>query len=312
MQGGRAWRFGSVAILVAAAAHAAPAAAVHVGCGDRITTDTTLDSDLAGCPGSGVIIAASGVTLDLGGHTVTGSDVEFGVSASVPGVTVENGVIGRFQSAVSLSGGAGHVMRDLTVFDSHDGLRVHGVDRAVIERVTAWGNDGSGITAAVSRDVTLSRSFVHDNAGGVGGVGLEASALVGNTVERNTFYGIRWAEVDASVFEDNLVRDNGEIGIGLEEDSTGNRVAGNRVTGIDGDGIALSADSGANKLERNRADRNRRSGFAILGGGATLIRNTASRNGALGFDAPAGASLAERNKARHNADPRQCVGIFCR
>ena len=46
-----------------------PASATHVGCGDVVTQDTTLDSDLL-CEGDGLIVAASDVTLDLGGHVI--------------------------------------------------------------------------------------------------------------------------------------------------------------------------------------------------------------------------------------------------
>ena len=48
------------------------ALASHVGCGDTITTDTTLDSDLANCPNNGIVIGADNITLDLNGHTIDG------------------------------------------------------------------------------------------------------------------------------------------------------------------------------------------------------------------------------------------------
>ena len=48
------------------------ALASHVGCGDTITTDTTLDSDLVNCPNNGIIIGADNITLDLNGHTIDG------------------------------------------------------------------------------------------------------------------------------------------------------------------------------------------------------------------------------------------------
>jgi hypothetical protein len=41
----------------------------HVGCGDTITTDTTLESDLVNCPNNGIVIGADNITLDLNGHT---------------------------------------------------------------------------------------------------------------------------------------------------------------------------------------------------------------------------------------------------
>jgi hypothetical protein len=52
---------------------ASQALANHVQCGDVITQDTTLDSDLIDCPGDGLVIGADNVTLDLNGHTIDGS-----------------------------------------------------------------------------------------------------------------------------------------------------------------------------------------------------------------------------------------------
>ena len=49
-----------------------PALASHVSCGDTITADTTLDSDLVDCPNNGIVIGANNVTLDLNGHTIDG------------------------------------------------------------------------------------------------------------------------------------------------------------------------------------------------------------------------------------------------
>jgi hypothetical protein len=44
----------------------------HVGCGDTITTDTTLESDLVDCPNNGIVIGADNITLDLNDHTIDG------------------------------------------------------------------------------------------------------------------------------------------------------------------------------------------------------------------------------------------------
>ena len=38
------------------------ALASHVGCGDTITTDTTLDSDLVNCPNNGIVIGADNIS----------------------------------------------------------------------------------------------------------------------------------------------------------------------------------------------------------------------------------------------------------
>ena len=48
------------------------ASADHVSCGDTITADTTLDSDLIDCPNNGIVIGADDITLDLNGHRIDG------------------------------------------------------------------------------------------------------------------------------------------------------------------------------------------------------------------------------------------------
>src|SRR5436190_22313105 len=47
-------------------------AASKVSCGDTITTDTTLHSDLVNCPNNGIVIGADHVTLNLNGHRIDG------------------------------------------------------------------------------------------------------------------------------------------------------------------------------------------------------------------------------------------------
>ena len=51
--------------------------ASHVSCGDTITADTTLDSDLIDCPNNGIVIGADDITLDLNGHRIDGDGTEF-------------------------------------------------------------------------------------------------------------------------------------------------------------------------------------------------------------------------------------------
>ena len=71
----------AVALLVALLP--STAIATHVSCGDVITQDTTLDSDLVNCPGEGVVIGASGITLDLAGHLIDGARGPFSSARGV-------------------------------------------------------------------------------------------------------------------------------------------------------------------------------------------------------------------------------------
>ena len=285
---------GAIALL-ALSASVTGAQAAHVSCGAPIDVDTTLDSDLLGCTANGVVIAASGVTLDLAGHTIAGSPLGLGVAnaAGVSGVTVENGTVAGFRTAVAFQSGTGYVVRDMRTYGSHDGVLMSRVAGGLIERVDAADNDGSGIHTPVSRDITIRRSHVHDNEAGVGGVGLRASTITGNVIERNTFYGIRYGSATELTLKRNRIAGNGEFGIALEDGSTGNNVVRNRVSKTSGHGIFLADDSGANVVHRNWSNRNSGDGFAVMGPGATLMGNFAAHNGALGINAPAGAALRD-------------------
>jgi hypothetical protein len=60
----------------------APAGATHVGCGQVITSSTTLDSDVGPCPNNGIIVQGNDVKLDLNGYEVFGTD-EVGDGAGI-------------------------------------------------------------------------------------------------------------------------------------------------------------------------------------------------------------------------------------
>ena len=292
---------------------ATPAQATHVGCGAVINADTTLDSDVTGCPANGLHINASDVTLDLGGHTVSGTLQGVGVvtGPGVSRVTVVNGTVRDFNTAMRLSGGSGHVVRNVSLHDSHVGLLLLAVRGALVERISASGIDGSAIHAPGSRGVTAEHNHLFANNSGMGGVGFTDGRIAHNVVEDNAFYGFFFFEATGTVFDRNVIRGNGTWGIALGEGSAGNLIVHNHIARSGSDGIVLSADAGPNTLERNRSDRNGDDGFDIGVAGTTLIGNTAFRNRDLGFEAPLGAALARRNKARHNGNPRDCIGIPC-
>jgi hypothetical protein len=78
----------------------------RLNCGDVITEDTVLASDLT-CAGNGLTIGADGVTLDLGGHMITGSGTGTGIvvaagSATLLGGTVQEFATGILSSATSI------------------------------------------------------------------------------------------------------------------------------------------------------------------------------------------------------------------
>jgi hypothetical protein len=77
-------------------------------CGEIITASLVLNANLT-CPGNGLTIGASGVTLSLGGHTITGPGAAIGTTGvSVANgdapATVKDGAVNGFSDGVAASG----------------------------------------------------------------------------------------------------------------------------------------------------------------------------------------------------------------
>ena len=96
--------------------------ASHVECGDEITADTTLDSDLVNCPNNGIVIGADDITLDLAGHRIDGDgdgcDPEVcddGIAnAGHDGVTIKDGLVQEFDSGIVVGEAHGNRVLGIT------------------------------------------------------------------------------------------------------------------------------------------------------------------------------------------------------
>src|SRR5919198_5617679 len=98
-----------LALIVAAALSAAVGSASgralgpQPSCGDTITVNTKLTSDLVNCPNNGLVIGADDVTLDLNGHVIDGDDAEF--SDCPPDEACDIGVVDFDHRGVTIEGG---------------------------------------------------------------------------------------------------------------------------------------------------------------------------------------------------------------
>jgi parallel beta-helix repeat protein len=310
----------------------APASASPVRCGDVITQDTRLDSDLVNCAGDGIVIGADGVTLDLNGHSIRGRGGGTGVSASGRrNVAVVDGAIRGFPVAVAFSeidGGAVHEIaaRGIVSCVSSAGcviertivegagifvIRARGGSPSVVRRNLVSGATGAGITVNfTAAETSVARNVVEGNGSGIEAFHSSVEQISDNTISHNAGSGISAARGGDTTIRRNLVVGNGGDGIELDHfDDV--RVFANLVT--------HSGESGIHGLTLSRplvrdnvVSRNRGSGIFLDGIApdhestslAVLSGNVAVRNliDGIALTAATRDSSLEGNRSRRNGD----------
>lgn len=311
----------AIALLMVATLLAGSAAAAHVDCGDVITQDTTLDSDVGPCPGDGLIVTASDITLDLGGHTVFAANGEGDNSGihlmDASGVTVQNGTVTGFDAGVAVGRGSGNTIRGLTVVDNvndmlsppcelGDGIVLFDSDANTVEhnRVTHNGPFGGITLVGDSDDNTIRRNQVADHdvlgRGGSGcgradqdeGIRIEGPGADDNVVERNTVTGSLLSGIGLHGYVCNSPAPT----IPVEDPNSGNVVAHNEVSGTSGSlshGIAILQQGPArivcpsfgNTFERNVSTNNEGDGIFVSANSHSNVfdRNVVDQNDGSGL-----------------------------
>ena len=111
--------------LFVAVSGADAATAPAVTCGATLTASTTLSADLVHCPGTALVIGADGITVDLGGHTISGTNADGSEGIASDGhanVRIVGGRITDFRiNGVGIRGGSGNLVRGVTVRRIGDG-----------------------------------------------------------------------------------------------------------------------------------------------------------------------------------------------
>jgi len=265
--------------------------ASHVRCGETITTDTTLDSDLVDCPNNGIIIGASNISLDLNGHTIDGDgtpvdpcpqgeacDVGVLNRAGYDRLTIVGGTIRQFGVGIVVEAGAVHNrLHHLTVSDTADvGIIVVDSIGSVIDK-TAMSDPGIvGLLLLDSQGVLVARNLVSGSTGyAMAFFGIEDSRIQHNKLHGDK-HGFILGGSARNLVRSNAVSDSGG-GIEVVEGATANRVEHNRFNHT-GDGI-LVGDASDNLIRHNLvigAGGGEAGGFGIILDGA--VRTTVDRN----------------------------------
>ncbi len=319
---------------------AGQASANHVSCGDEITADTTLDSDLVNCENNGIVIGADDITLDLNGHRIDGDGTDFEdagcdkgpcdvgvVNVGHDGVTVRHGSVREFEEGVGV-GNARHV-RILGISSSRNeffGFLVFGSARSLVRNSSGHHNiapEGDGMGLFECRHVRILGNEIRRNPGpGIHVIDSTENLIKGNRFSRNG-PGLP-IEADRNRVRDNrFARDEGIIVLGSRnvvarnrltrggiavEKGRGNLVARNVVHGARVGirlGLAHPSIGGAdNVVRRNLVMGARRDGFHVAekDGHSRLIGNRAFGARGDGFDVNSRSATLTRNRAARNGD----------
>jgi parallel beta-helix repeat protein len=300
------------------------ALASPVSCGDTITADTTLDSDLVNCPNHGIVIGADGITLDLNGHLVDGDGTpaancdnqkepcDFGLfSDGHDGVTIRNGSVREFAIGVLLGTTTGRARHNRVLGVSASGNQFLGLGifsqvRGLVRNSSGNGSldhDGVGLRLGDSRRVRiLNSSFRHNPHNGIN-IGESSRSLIkGNVFSRNGDEGVL-VEGGARfrLTRNRFARNGGGITLGPSNRSV---VARNRIVG-GGDGIRVEKGHD-NLVAANLVVRTRHVGITLgihdpfIGGAHNLVRGNVVRRSR-------GDGIVVVRKDRHSALIRNVV-----
>jgi parallel beta-helix repeat protein len=247
------------AVSVAATAPSARQAVRHVAlaCGDVVTTDVTLGSDL-NCPSSfGLIVGANDIKIDLNGHTISGNGTDDGIlNNGHAGVTIKNGTIDHFTEGIRLDPGSNN----------------NTVKKVRVSNNTA---DGILITVSSSSDQLTDNDVFSNGQNGISLAGGSGAQLTGNQVEGNNAEGIVIAGSSGFVVSGNTVLNNGTEGI-FEGASSSGQISKNVVNGNTFDGIR-ALDSRVT-LTGNRASFNSLLGINAAPGSTDGGKNVVQDN----------------------------------
>jgi hypothetical protein len=284
----------TVVSVTAASDGQASGATAITSCGQTVTTNVYLTGDLDCGSLDGIVVGASGITIDLKGFTLRGDgSVHYGIydPGGYDHVSVKNGVLRNFAFGLDAYNGADEIsVSGVVASGNGGGIGISGAS-ASVKSSTASGNSGIGIVID-GPSATVQSSIVSGN--GFHGIRLSGpSASVKSTsVSGSGASGIYVSGAAPSVVSSTV---SSNVAFGILVEGAAARIQSSTVVG-NGSGVVVSGDAAV--INRNQADGN---GFA----------DGVSDGGGLGISVEPGYTIAPagKNVARGNDDPGECVPL---
>src|SRR6266850_6664883 len=193
-------------------------------CGQRITTDFILANDMT-CTTDAFVINADNITLDLGGHTITGPGMgpqtwpnpqldSVGVRAGGhTGVTVRHGTIDGFSTGVYFVDMVRSSIEDMQSQHNRYGFYIQASTGIAIRRSTAFANIYGLHLQESSNNVVQGNRLARQTYNSPGGYGIylyrsDGNRIFENEIEDNINWGVWFSEAKGNAFFHNDIGGN--------------------------------------------------------------------------------------------------------
>jgi parallel beta-helix repeat protein len=249
-------------------------------CGQTVMTSVALTADLS-CTGTGLIVGAPKVTIDLAGFTIGGDgdlgDVGIDNGGGFEKLTIKDGTISEFGEGISIGNNAQkNTIDNVTVFGCQTaGIDLNDSDAGKVKECIFNGIGGIGLVLGDgSTDNTVEKSTALGN--GVAGFEMRGS---NNTIKKTDVtgnsVGILLLGTGNVVSSCGIYRNSGR---GVDVVGAGNEVSKSTIIGNFSEGIDVHGASGT-AIERNTVSGNRQNGIFVR---ASADGTVVSRNEVVG------------------------------
>jgi hypothetical protein len=301
-----------------------------IHCGTTLKQSLKLDRNLLNCTGSGFIVGANNITIDLNGFTIGGDSKAGGVGVYLPDgskkVTVTNGTITKFDDGVRVvgPGSRGNLFDGLSLVGNRlAGARFNDTSTNQIVKSVMKSNHAGGVLVVSGNRSLISKNEITDHPA----VSVKGDA---NRVDRNQITNTRSSKIASAiriVGDGNSVTRNSVVGgsnavsvagdknlidrntlargvkSGVAVRGNANQIQRNDIGSFGARGIwLLKSDAGEkdNVVQDNDIEKNKLDGVLSDSRTTRLVNNDASTNGGDGFDVNGDHSFLEGNDADHN------------
>jgi parallel beta-helix repeat protein len=287
---------------VPVAAQAAPASTA-VTCGQTVTSSISLANSLTGCSGHGLVIGADNITIDLAGHSISGTNSpgsEGIADDGHPGARILNGTIENFfVNGIGLRAAPRSQVISLTIRKIGAG----GVENEVSAGVLVKDSPNTLVIAStVTNDVS---AFQSD---GVDVLSSAGTTVSGNRLADNAWDGMVAIDSPHTRIIGNAINGNQNQGVEVNFGSDGTLLAGNSARDNVMSGLVVGAVSGA-RIEANTLTGNGESGLFMFDlHNSRVSANRASGNG-VGIDLEGGQHGSTGNRLASNDTSNNTAGL---